>query len=98
MANSSGRRFLLGFAAVLLLLGTLVFSGCSDSDTGTDPVEDTEDPTVHLVATSNLLLSEGINTYAADASDNEGVTLVEFYDGSILLGNDDSAPFQLAVS
>lgn len=97
MTSSSGRMAFSVFTLVFLL-GALVFSGCSDSDTGTAPAEDTTDPTVHLAATDSILVSEGINTYAADAYDDEGVALVNFYDGSTLLGDDEEAPFTLTVS
>jgi len=98
MTSSSGRGYYSLIAVVLLLLCTLAFLGCSDSDNGTEPEEDTEDPTVYIVATDSILVSEGINTYAADAYDNEVVTLVDFYDGSTLLGSDDAAPFTITVS
>jgi hypothetical protein len=75
-----------------------MFSGCSDSDSGTAPVEDTTDPTVSLSASTSLLLSAGGITYTADASDNEGVAEVEFYDDDTLVGTDDSAPFSHVVS
>ncbi len=98
MASSPGRTSLSGIASVLLLLGAMIFSGCSDSDSGTAPAADETDPTVSLSASSNLVLAEGNVVYTADASDNEGVTEVEFYDENSLVGTDVSAPFTHTVS
>jgi hypothetical protein len=98
MTSSSGRTSILGIAAVLLLLGAIFFSGCSDSDSGTGPAADETDPTVSLSASSNLVLAEGNVVYTADASDNEGVTEVEFYDEGTLVGTDVLAPFEQSVS
>ncbi len=99
MTSSPGRTVISisGFAAVLLLLGAIVFSGCGDSDTGTNPPPDTADPTVTLSASSNLVLVDGNVVYTADASDNEGVTLVEFYDDDTMIGSDDTAPYELTI-
>jgi hypothetical protein len=83
---------------VIVLLGVLIFSGCSDSDSGTAPAEDTTDPTVSLSASSDLVLAEGNVIYTADASDNEGVTEVEFYDENTLVGTDDAAPYTYTAS
>jgi chitinase len=95
---SSSTRFtsLSGLAAVLLL-SAMLFSGCSDSDNGTAPTPDTKDPTVSLTASSNLVLSDGNVIYTADASDDKGVSFVEFYNGSSLIGSDDTAPFELTI-
>jgi hypothetical protein len=58
-----------------------------------NPVPDTTAPTVSVSApTSNQRIS-GQFTVAANASDNVGVTRVEFYRGSTLIGIDTTAPF-----
>lgn len=97
MTSSSGRLTFTIFSTVLLLLGALVFSGCSDSDSGTTPSADETDPVVSLSASSNLVLADGNVVYAADASDNESVASVEFYDDDTMIGSDDTAPFALIV-
>ena len=74
----------------------MLFSGCGDSDTA-GPAGDDTDPAVTLFASSNLVLVDGNVVYTADASDNESVTFVEFYDGSTMIGSDDTAPFELTV-
>ena len=97
MASSSARATYAVSAA--LLLGALTMFGCSsDSDSGTEPERDTENPTVSLSASNSLVLSDGDVTYTADASDNEGVALVEFYEGGTMIGSDDTDPFAYTAS
>ncbi|MBN1885036.1 MAG: hypothetical protein JW876_05895 [Candidatus Krumholzibacteriota bacterium] len=76
----------------------MMMSACSDSDTGSEPTVDTTDPTIALSASANLVLSDGNVLYTADASDDEGVVLVEFHDGASMIGSDDTAPFELDVA
>jgi hypothetical protein len=67
--------------------------GCSDdSDRGTEPEQDAENPMVSLSASNYLVLSDGEITYTAAASDNEGVALVEFYEDGAMIGSDDQVP------
>jgi hypothetical protein len=83
----------------IMLLGAFLVQGCSDdSDGGAAPEPDREAPTVTLSASSGLLLAEGSITYTADASDNKGVALVEFYEDDTMVGSDDSSPFTHTAS
>ena len=91
VVRASVRKFLVAG----LLLGAMMISACSDSDTGAEPTPDTTAPTVALSASTTLLLSDGNVLYTADAADNDGVALVEFHDGSSTVGSDDNAPFEL---
>jgi hypothetical protein len=53
-------------------------------------------PTVALVAPAGGATLQGPVNLAATATDNVGVTLVEFYSGSTLVGTDASAPYDVA--
>jgi hypothetical protein len=53
-------------------------------------------PTVAFTAPSAGATLSGTVELAATASDNVGVTRVEFYDGASLLGTDTTAPYSLA--
>lgn len=85
--------------ACVLLLSAFLFSGCGDdSGNGAAPEPDTTPPTVSLAASSSLLLSEGDITFTADAADDEGVALVEFYEDDTMVGSDDAAPFSYTAN
>lgn len=59
---------------------------------------DATPPSVSLAASPNPVVAPGSTTLSATASDNAGVTKVEFFRGSTLLGTDTSAPYTQAVS
>jgi hypothetical protein len=62
-------------------------------------VNDVTSPTVSLTSpTSGSTLSGGWATLSASASDNVGVSRVEFFDGTTLLGTDTSAPYSMTWS
>jgi subtilisin family serine protease len=53
-------------------------------------------PTVSLTAPAAGATVKGTVTLTASASDNVGVTKVEFYDGSTLVGSDTTSPYSLS--
>jgi Bacterial Ig domain len=55
------------------------------------PTGDTTKPTVSLASSSTNITTAGSITLTATASDNVGVTKVEFFDGTSKLGEDSSA-------
>lgn len=57
---------------------------------------DNEPPTAALTAPADGATISKIVTLSATASDNFGVTQVEFYDGTTLLGTDTSVPYTLS--
>jgi endoglucanase len=59
---------------------------------------DTTPPTVALGASSTSITAAGTLTLTATASDNIGVSKVEFREGGTLLGTDSSAPFTASVA
>jgi hypothetical protein len=59
-------------------------------------VKDTTAPTVSLTAPAAGAIVSGTTTLSASASDNVGVTRVDFYDGATLLGSDMTTPFSYA--
>ncbi len=61
---------------------------------------DTTAPTVSLASSAASVTSAATITLTATATDNVGVTRVEFYDGATLLGADLTAPYtwQIALS
>ncbi len=78
-------------------------SGTLDSGTTTPPppppIGDTTAPTVNLTApTNNTTVSGGSFTASATASDNVGVTKVEFYIGNTLSNTDSSSPYSASLS
>lgn len=77
-----------------LLLGALL-AGCSSNPTS--PSGDTSAPQVSLVAAPKTVTVAGNVSLTATATDDVGVTKVEFYEGSSKLGEDASAPYQLSV-
>jgi chitinase len=98
MHISSGFTSFSRVVAAGLLISAIILSGCSESDNGSEPTPDKTAPTVSLSASSDLVLADGDVLYTADASDNEGVTLVEFYDGSSMIGSDDTDPYEITIS
>lgn len=61
--------------------------------TGTTPAADTTAPTASLSASSTNATIGDVVTLNATASDNTGVTKVEFYRGTTKLGEDTTAPY-----
>jgi Bacterial Ig domain len=59
---------------------------------------DTAPPTVALLANPATVLVPGPTTLQATASDNIGVTKVEFFRGATLIATDNAAPFQTTVN
>jgi hypothetical protein len=55
-------------------------------------------PVVSLAASATTVTAAGTITLTATASDDKGVTQVEFYDGTMLLGTDTTAPYTQAVA
>jgi major membrane immunogen (membrane-anchored lipoprotein) len=53
-------------------------------------------PTVSLTAPASGATVSGTVTLSASASDNVGVTKVEFFDGSTLIGTDTAAPYSVS--
>lgn len=79
---------------------TLTASNAGGTRTRTLTVEvagDTTPPTVTLAASSGNVTSAGDLKLTASASDNVGVTRVDFYRGSALLGSATAAPFAWSV-
>jgi Bacterial Ig domain len=61
------------------------------------PAPDTTPPTVSLSSSSSTVILPGSIKLTATATDNVGVSKVEFYDGTTKLGEDPSAPFEQSV-
>jgi Bacterial Ig domain len=62
------------------------------------PGPDTVPPTVSLSSTSSTVIVAGSIKLTATASDNLGVSKVEFYDGTTKLGEDTSTPFEQTIN
>jgi hypothetical protein len=60
---------------------------------GTPPPVDTTAPSTSITAPTGGATLSGTATISASASDNVGVSRVEFYSGSTLLGTDTTAPY-----
>ncbi len=60
------------------------------------PIGDTQAPTVSMTSPNSGSIVSGTVTLSATASDNVGVTSVEFYQGTTLLGNDSTNPYSLS--
>ena len=71
--------------AVLALTGALL-SACAPH-----PTPDATKPTVALTAAPTTVTAAGTITLSATASDNVGVTKVDFYQGSTLISSDRSS-------
>lgn len=65
---------------------------------GGGPGDDTTPPTVSLTSSATSVTAAGNITLTATASDNVGVTRVEFYDGANPLGTDTSSPYTQVVA
>ncbi|MBZ9750026.1 pre-peptidase C-terminal domain-containing protein [Deinococcus sp. HMF7604] len=50
-------------------------------------------PTVSVTAAPNPLVAAGVVTFTATATDNVGVTKVDFFDNGVLVATDTTAPF-----
>ncbi|MHA0043607.1 glycosyl hydrolase family 18 protein [Deinococcus sp. PEB2-63] len=59
---------------------------------------DTTAPTVSVSSSAGSVTTASTITLTASASDNVGVTRVEFYDGATLIGTDTTSPYTQAVS
>ena len=57
---------------------------------------DTVPPTTSITAPSNGATVSGTITVSANASDNVGVTNVEFYAGASLIGSDSTSPYSIS--
>ncbi|SET63932.1 S8 family serine peptidase [Stigmatella erecta] len=57
---------------------------------------DTTPPSTSITSPAGGASLSGSVTLSADASDNVGVTQVEFYAGSLLIGTDSSAPYSIS--
>ena len=85
--------------SIAILLLAYAISACSDSaDEVAEPEPDTTPPGITLTASDTLILDEGSVTLTAAATDDEGVAIVEFYEGATVIGSDDSHPYELTMS
>jgi len=74
----------------------LLLTACPSSNP--PPASDTTAPTVSLSVGPSSVTSAGNVTLSASASDNVGVTKVEFYQGATKLGEDSSSPYSFSDS
>jgi hypothetical protein len=80
------RKYLAGaVCCTILLLG-----GCSDNKT-TNPSDSTPPAVTIVTPTNGATVGVGTVTIQAQATDNVGVTKVEFYDGTTKIGEDATA-------
>ncbi|SMB79234.1 chitinase [Deinococcus hopiensis] len=93
-----------GGAVTVSYDGTGTFSGVNTCTLngnpcdGTTPPADTTAPTVSVTANPTGVTAAGTVNLSAAASDNVGVTKVEFYRGAILLSTDTTSPYTAADS
>ncbi|SMB95073.1 glycosyl hydrolase family 18 protein [Deinococcus hopiensis] len=93
-----------GGAVTVSYDGTGTFSGVNTCTLngnpcdGTTPPADTTAPTVSVTASPTGVTAAGTVNLSAAASDNVGVTKVEFYRGAILLSTDTTSPYTAADS
>lgn len=66
----------------------------SDGNTSCVPPADTTPPTLSLTAPANGATVSGPTKLTASASDNTGISKVDFYANSTLLGSDTSSPYE----
>jgi hypothetical protein len=80
-----------------LIIVLAVFSGCAKNN-ATEP--DTEAPKVSITfpVTGGILVSDTTYTITATASDDKGVTAVDFYINSVKVATDNSAPYEYTWS
>lgn len=67
------------------------------SNQPTSVPKDGQAPSVSVTAPANNAIFKGSQTFTASASDNVGVTKVEFYADNVLLMTDTAAPYQATV-
>jgi endoglucanase len=72
---------------------TIVIGG-----TGSGGGGDTTKPVVSLASSATTVTTAGNITLTATATDNVGVTGVDFFDGATLLGSDTTSPYTLTVA
>lgn len=75
----------------LLLTGSALLLASCNNDPAPSP--DTTAPTVNVTANPTGVTAAGTVSLSANASDNVGVTKVEFYRGSTLIATDTAAPY-----
>ena len=81
---------------LVLLLAALLVS-CGGGGGGAGPVADTQAPSITLAASANLFNSPGRLQLSASASDNVGVTSIEFYDGAMRVAADVTDPTRASI-
>jgi aryl-phospho-beta-D-glucosidase BglC (GH1 family) len=69
----------------------------SGSGSGSNPGTDHTNPTATLASSAAAVTTAGNLSLTATASDNIGVTRVDFLDGAIVLGSDATAPYTFTV-
>lgn len=87
------------------MIGALMLAGCYGSvfvGIGDDDFDDAR-PSVSLVASPDVLIQAGSTTLSAAASDDRGVTTVQFFrlDGgsiAVMIGSVDAPPYQMGVA
>jgi Bacterial Ig domain len=82
------KRIVPGILGFVLLLASC----------GNDPQSDTTKPVVSLVSSKTSVTAAESIKLTATATDNVGVTKVEFYDGTTKLGEDSSSPYEFDVA
>ncbi|WP_084571251.1 glycosyl hydrolase family 18 protein [Deinococcus misasensis] len=98
-----GNNIPAGGSVTVSYSGTGAFSGVTactinNQSCSGGTVTDTTAPTASLTASPSTLTAAGSVTLSATATDNVGVTKVEFYRGTTLLGTDTTAPYSLSDS
>jgi endoglucanase len=98
---ASGQSWDVGFPGSGAFGGATIVSATINGQTipldgGGGP--DTTPPVVSLASSATAVTTAGTITLSATASDNVGVTRVEFRDGAALLGADTTPPFSFAVN
>jgi hypothetical protein len=77
---------------------TLNSNSTVNASFSTLPISDITPPTVSLTSSSTNVTSASNIVLTANASDNVGVSKVEFFDGNTKLGEDTAAPFERIIS
>ncbi|NHJ87444.1 MAG: hypothetical protein FK734_18420 [Asgard group archaeon] len=90
-------KFFLIEIIVMLTMTAFLSTAAFDLDPG-DPPTDTTPPTVSITNPSNGQTVSGTITITASASDNVGVSKVEFRIGGSLIGTDYSAPYSVSLN
>jgi hypothetical protein len=82
---------MMNWKQVFLGLGlVLILAAC--------PTADTTPPTISLSSNLSNVTAAGSITLTATASDDTGITKVEFYEGVTKLGEDSTAPFEQTIA